>query len=99
MITLHRTATAAPGHFAQALAFAREAATMIHARTGVEVVVALPVGGNPSSIGWTLRFDSLAHYDATMQRLHADATYGELLARNAAHFNAGSVYDELWRAA
>lgn len=97
MITLHRSAGVAPGQFRNALVFAKEVAALIQAKTGVDVVVNLPVGGNPNVIGWSLRFDSLAHYDSTMTTLHADAQYGELLARNGTSFNPGSLFDAIWR--
>jgi hypothetical protein len=97
MILFHRSAGIAPGQLRAALAFAKEVAALIHAKTGVEVIVSQPVAGNPNRVGWTLRFDSLAHYDGTMERLRGDTEYGELLARNGTHFNAGSLHDELWR--
>ncbi len=98
MITLHRSASIVPGHIGSAIAFAREVSAAIKAKTGVEVAVALPVAGNPNRIGWTARFEDLAHYGSTMDRLRADPQYAEMLAKGGLNFIPGSVFDELWRA-
>lgn len=97
MITLQRSASIVPGHIGSAIAFAKEVSTVIKARTGVEVSVALPVAGNPNRIGWTARFENLTHYGDTMDRLRADPQYAELLAKGGLNFIPGSVFDELWR--
>jgi len=49
MIHFQRSGSIAPGKTAAALVFAREAAAYIKSKTGLEVTVAMPVGGTPTA--------------------------------------------------
>ncbi len=96
MIALYRSGSIAPGKIREALAFAKEISAYITAQTGVEVSVAVPVGGNPNRVGWAARFDNLAGMEEMMTKLTTDEKYMELVADNSAHFIAGSIHDEIW---
>jgi hypothetical protein len=98
LITLHRSASIAPGQLRSAIAFAKEVAGLIKAKTGAEVSVSLPVAGNPNRVAWTARFENLGDHESTMDRLRNDAPYGELVAKGSMNFIPGTVFDELWRA-
>jgi hypothetical protein len=98
MIAFYRSAVIAPGKWANAMAFAKEVSAYIKDATGVEVSVAVPVGGNPMRVGWAARYDNLGAMEATMGKLMADPKYVELSARGAENFIPGSVHDEIWRA-
>jgi len=97
MITLYRSASIAPGKTASTFAFAKEIATYIKDKTGVEVSTAIPVGGNPNRIGWAARYDNLGALEAMQMKLMADPKYMELVAKGAENFIAGTVHDEIWR--
>jgi hypothetical protein len=97
MIYFHRSASVAPGKTVAAILFAREVATYIKAKSGLEVKIGMPVGGNPNRIGWYLQYESLAVLEDTQARLLQDQKYMELIARSADNFIAGSVHDEIWR--
>jgi len=97
MITLHRSASIAPGQLGSAIAFAKEVAALIKTKTGVEVAVAVPMAGNPNRVGWTARFENMGEFGSTMDRLRGDAQYGELVAKGGMHLIPGTVFDELWR--
>jgi hypothetical protein len=60
MVTLYRTVSIASGKTVSALAFARKIAGYVTQKIGVEVHVAVPVGGNPNRIGFSARYENLA---------------------------------------
>jgi hypothetical protein len=97
MIAFYRTAAIAPGKLASTLAFAKEVAAYITTKTGTEVSVAMPVGGNPNRVGWSTRHESLADFDSVMMTLMSDPAYVEMVAKAADNFIAGSSHDEIWR--
>ena len=97
MIAFYRTAAIAPGKLASTMAFAKEVAAYITSKTGSEVAVAMPIGGNPNRVGWSTRHESLADFDAMMTSLMTDPVYVEMLAKAADNFIPGSVRDEIWR--
>ncbi len=98
MIAFYRTAAIAPGKLASTLAFAKEVSAYITTKTGADVAVAMPIGGNPNRVGWSTRHESLADFDAMMMSLMSDPVYVEMLAKSAENFIPGSVRDEIWRA-
>jgi hypothetical protein len=97
MIAFYRTVAIAPGKLESSVAFAKEVAAFITTKTGVELLVAMPIGGNPNRLGWSARYESLADFDAMMTGLMTDPAYLELLRNSADNFIPGSVHDELWR--
>ena len=97
MIAFYRSASIASGKVASAHAFAREIAAFVKDKVGVDIVLAVPVGGNPNRIGWAARYESMAAMEAAMDKLMADPKYMELVGRGAENFIPGSVHDEIWR--
>jgi hypothetical protein len=97
MITWYRTADVALGRFSKALAFAHEVAAYVKKKTGVELGVGVPIGGNPNRIGWSAQYENLAALEATMAKLMSDPKYLEMVAKGADNFIAGSAFDAMWR--
>lgn len=97
MIAFYRTAAIASGKVGGAVAFAHEIAAYIKDRHGVDVAVAMPVGGNPNRIGWSARYENLADYEKRMSAMTADPKYMELAAKGGENFIAGTLRDEIWR--
>jgi hypothetical protein len=97
MITWYRTSSIAPGKLGKALAFAQEVSAYVKKKTGVELRVGMPIGGNPHRIGWSAQYEDLGALEATMTKLTSDAKYHEILAKSADLFIAGSAHDEMWR--
>ena len=96
MIAFYRSASIAPGKIRESMMFAQEIAAYIKERTGTEVTVAVPVGGNPNRVGWAAQYDNLAGLEAMMGTLMADEKYLELVATGSTNFIAGSVHDDIW---
>ena len=97
MITLHRCASIFPGKLTNALALAKQVAAYVKDVTGIDVSVAMPVGGNPMRIGWAARYENLGAFEAAMGKLMADPTYLEMVAKAGESFIAGSTHDQIWR--
>jgi hypothetical protein len=97
MISFYRSAGVAPGKNASALLFAREVVAYIKETVGIEVHIAVPVGGNPNRIGFAVRYENLSALEATQVKLTSDSKYMELTAKGAENFVAGSFHDEIWR--
>jgi hypothetical protein len=97
MINFHRSASIASGKAVAAMSFAREVAALIKAKTGLEVKIGVPIGGNPNRIGWYVQYENLAALEDTQAKLLQDQKYMELIAKSAENFIAGSVHDEIWR--
>ena len=97
MIAFYRSASIAQGKVASALAFAKEISAHIKDKAGVDVSIAVPIGGNPNRIAYVSTYPNLAEFEAASTKLVADADYQKLVAANAANTIPGSVHDELWR--
>jgi hypothetical protein len=97
MINFYRSASIAPGKTTAAMSFAREAAAYIKGKTGLEVRIGVPIGGNPNRIGWSVQYESLAALDDTQMKLMQDQKYLDLIAKSADNFIPGSVHDDIWR--
>jgi hypothetical protein len=63
VITVIRTATAFPGMTGDAVAWAKEIATIVERATGKEQVVCTAFAGLLSDIAWIGRYDSVGEYD------------------------------------
>ena len=98
MITLYRSASIAPGKNASTYAFAHEMAAYVKDKTGSTVKVAVPVGGNPNRIVWSLQYDNLGALETQQTKLMADTKYMDMVAKGSDNFIPGSVHDEIWRA-
>ena len=97
MITLCRSMSVAPGMFSAAMAFATETSAQVKATTGVDVKIAIPVGGNVSRIGWIANYENLAQYEAVGLKLLGDQKYQELIKKAAGIFVPDTLHDEIWR--
>ena len=97
MINFQRTASVAPGKAVPAMLFAREVATYIKGKSGLEVKIGTPIGGNPNRITWFVQYESLAILEDTQAKLTLDQKYMELIAKSADNFIPGSMHDEIWR--
>lgn len=72
MITLHRLASCAQGKTGSTLTFADDVARCVKHKTGTEVQVAVPIGGNPNHIGWSARYDNLGALEIMQVKLMTD---------------------------
>jgi NIPSNAP len=98
MITFIRTTSITPGKVDEALAFARAAVKLIHAKIGMQVEVNVPIAGDPYRLAFFTIFENLADYEKRMSKLVADPDWQKLLAANAGNFLPGAAHDEIWRA-
>jgi hypothetical protein len=55
----YRSVSIAPGKLGSSLAFAKEVTGFVKERTGVDVTIAMPIGGNPNRIGWAGRYENM----------------------------------------
>ena len=97
MIGWYRTAKIAPGKIPSSIAFAKEIAAFVKSKTGVEVRVAMPMAGNPSRIGWSAQYESLAALEKAQASFVTDSKYMEMVVKSSDNFIAGSLHDEIWR--
>ena len=97
MITLTRSATVVPGMFSPAMAFANEISKQFTATTGIDVKIAVPVGGNPSRIAWIANYENLAQFEAAGLKLLADQKYMELTKKAAGILVPNILHDKIWR--
>jgi hypothetical protein len=97
MITFVRTATIAPGKFAEAMGYAHQIAKVVEKITGHKVGVSIPIGGNPFRVAWVLALPDLASVESSMGKLLGDAEYVQPEAAGASLFLPGSAHDEMWR--
>jgi hypothetical protein len=91
-----RTATIAPGRFAEALSFAREISSYVKSKAGVDVKVLAQIGGVTGRIAWQADFKSLAAYEEFLGRFVPDAGYQEIVKKSGPLFVEGKTRDSLW---
>src|SRR6516164_10898034 len=84
MIAFRRTLCVMPGMFSAAMAYANELKSQVKATAGVDLKIAIPVGGNPHRIAWMSTHENLAQLDTVNQKLLADQKYQELLKKGQA---------------
>mgnify|MGYP000857569862 CR=1 FL=1 len=97
MIAFSRSAVIAPGRTAPALAYARELAKIVHGKTGIDVQIAVPIGGNPSRVCFLAQYEDLAALERAQAQLMSDPGYLDAVAKGGDNFVAGSLHDEIWR--
>ena len=97
MIYFLRSGAIAPGKTTNALRFAREIAEYIKTKTGKDVSIGMPVGGQANRIGWFVAYENLAELDETQTSLLQDSAYLEKVAEAGDNFVPGSIHDEIWR--
>jgi hypothetical protein len=91
-----RAATIAPGRFAEAMSFAREIASYVKSKAGVDVKVFSQLGGIVGRIAWQAEFKSLAAYDQFLGQFEPDPGFQEMIKRAAPLFIGGETRDSLW---
>jgi len=96
-MALYRSASVLPGRLSNSVVFAKQVAAYFKDTVGVEISVAMPVGGNPSRNGSATRYENLGALEATLGKLMADPKYMEMVAKGGENFIAGSMHDEIWR--
>ena len=96
MIAFRRTISVMPGMFSAAMTYANELKTQVKATAGVDLKIAIPVGGNPARIAWLSTHENLGQLDTVNQKLLADPKYQELLKKGAGIVVPESVFDDIW---
>jgi len=83
--------------FSAAMAFAIEIIAQVKASAGVDVKIAVPVGGNVSRVAWIANYENLAQYEAAGLKLLGDQKYQEMIKKTAGIFVPDTLHDEIWR--
>jgi NIPSNAP len=97
MITVIRTATAFPGEMGEALAWAKQIATIVKRVTGKEQLIATSFAGLLADIAWIGRYDSVAQYDELRTAVIADHEYRDAIKKARQLFVPGSERDQVWK--
>lgn len=97
MIAFHREASIASGKIPGAVAFAHEISAYLKNAHGIDVSVAMPVGGNPHRVGWFSRYENLGAMEAKQAAYMSDPKFMEMIAKSADLFISGSVRDDIWK--
>jgi hypothetical protein len=97
VITVIRTATAFPGMTGDAVAWAREIATIVERATGKEQVVCTAFAGLLSDIAWIGRYDSVGEYDDLRTKVISDHDYVAAARKARNLFVPGSERDQVWK--
>jgi len=97
MLYFSRTASIAPGKASEAIAFGHLIAKYIKETYGTDLVVLVPIGGDPNRISWRTHYASLADFEAITTNLMTDKLYMEMVAKQSNTFLPGSIRDDLWR--
>ena len=97
MILVQRSVSVAPGMLSAAMAFAIEISTQVKTTTGIDLKIAVPVGGNAARMAWIANYENLAQYEAVGLKLLADQKYLELIKKAAGLFVPNTLHDEIWR--
>lgn len=97
MIYFYRCGTVAPGKLVPAMSFARDIVSLIKSKTGKDVTVGVPVGGQAGRLAWFVEYENLGQLEEFQSKLLQDSEYQALLAKGGENFVAGSMHDEIWR--
>ena len=63
---------------------------------GLEIQLIRQVGGNPRTIAWTSRHDSLAAFEANMQAIETNEVYQAMSQEAGGIFKDGTLADQLY---
>ncbi|MBR1215613.1 hypothetical protein [Bradyrhizobium sp. JYMT SZCCT0180] len=97
MILVQRSVSVAPGMLSAAMAFAKEISIQVKTTTGIDLKIAVPIGGNAARMAWIANYENLAQYEAMGLKLLADQKYLELIKKAADLFVPNTLHDEIWR--
>ena len=78
------------------MAYAQQIKKLVNDKSGVQLNVSVPIGGNADRMAFVTAYASLAEFETPITKVMADADYQKLVAANAQTFLPGSVHDELW---
>jgi hypothetical protein len=97
MITFYRIACVQAGKMGPAMAFAHEIAGYVKDVFHSPIEIALPIGGNPNRIAWSVRYADMAAMEAMQEKMLRDAKYQQIVAKGADFLISGATRDSLWR--
>jgi hypothetical protein len=97
MITVIRTAAPFPGTTGEALAWAKEIATIVKRVTGKEQIVCTAFAGLLSDIAWIGQYDSVAEYDELRTKVLSHHDYAATAKKARNLFVPGSERDQVWK--
>ena len=97
MILVQRSVSVSPGMLSAAMAFANEIGAQVKATTGIDLKIAVPVGGNAARLAWIANYENLAQYESLGLKLLGDQKYLELIKKGAGIFVPNTLHDEIWR--
>ncbi|HZZ33007.1 MAG TPA: hypothetical protein VFE10_13555 [Phenylobacterium sp.] len=88
------------GPIPDAMAWAHEIAGVVTKASGAEVQVAARIGGH-SEVLWVSRYDDLAAFEASMEKIQGSADYDASVrgAISKGFFDGASIEQALWRTA
>jgi hypothetical protein len=77
------------------LEMAQKFVTHIEETQEINVQLIRQIGGNPRMIAWTSRYENLAAYEATMEKIEADDVYQAMSQEVASIYKDGTLEDQL----
>jgi len=80
-----------------AMAFASEISAHVKTTVGIDLKIAVPVGGNAARMAWIANYENLAQYESMGLKLLGDQKYLELIKKGAGIFVPDTLHDEIWR--
>ena len=97
MITAVRTSQSAPGKSSHAIEFAKEIAGYLKSKYGLDAVIKAQIGGPVGRVSMITNYDSLAEYEKTWTKIHADPEFHKIAHKASGIMNPGHTHDTLWR--
>jgi hypothetical protein len=97
MITVIRTATAFPGMTGEAIAWAKEVASLVKRVTGKDQFVCTSFGGMLADIAWIGQYDSVGRYDEMRTKVVSNGEYRTALKKARDLFMPGADRDQIWK--
>src|SRR5215510_1742115 len=96
MITVIRTATAFPGMTGEAVAWAKEIATIVKRAIGKEQIVCTAFAGLLADIAWIGHYDGVGQYDELRTKVISDHDHGVVANKARNLFVPDSERDQVW---
>ncbi len=64
---------------------------------GLDVQLVRQIGGNPRTIAWTSRHDSLAAYESNMEKIESDDVYQAMSQEAGGIYKDGTLADQIYQ--
>ncbi len=96
MFVATRVMRAHPSRMPEAVAFVSSVVQHINSTHGVGYRVGIQVGGDPSAIGVSNMYESLADYQAFLDAMGADEAVQQRISDGTDHIQPGAVEDTIW---